>query len=193
MPSADSNINIGTPELKSSKSKHYTDIQSIAVVVYTQTAIINGFISCRSTQRLLDAMNTGNICKEGKHVSPNFIQISDLDISTPDIPTKHLETVFVHKKNIMFIGEHLNTNYPSQQVNPNFRKKKPILTVINLGKQTFTGHMHVEMWEELRTAINTNEQFLPMTDIELEPALADGCNKLGFAAINREHIVYIGH
>ena len=170
-----------------------TDIQRISVVVYTNSAIINGFISCRNSQRLLDTMNKGTFCPKGKNINSDFIQIVDLDIIKPDASLKHLETVFIQKKNILFIGERIDTNCSLQKTAHSFREKKPIPTIIGLGEQVFTGHVHVEMWEEFRNAISTNDQFLPLTDIELNPPLPNGCKQLAFAAINRGHITYIGH
>jgi hypothetical protein len=191
--SSGSNMVKATIKSMSSQSQPDADIQRISVVVYTNSAIINGSISCRNSQRLLDTMNKGTVCPKGKNINSDFIQIVDLDIIKPGASLKHLETVFIQKKNILFIGERTDTNCSLQTSAHSFRKKKPIHTIIGLGEQIFTGHVHVEMWEELRNAINTNDQFLPMTDIELNLPLPNCCKQLAFAAINREHITYIGH
>ncbi len=72
------------------------------------------------------------------------------------------------------------------------REKKPIRTEIELPQVILKGAIYAETWQDLPGALHRNELFLPLTEVELDVKLADGINHFDFAAVNRDHIVFIG-
>ncbi|AKG53718.1 hypothetical protein DGWBC_1063 [Dehalogenimonas sp. WBC-2] len=72
------------------------------------------------------------------------------------------------------------------------RRKKPLQATINLPHIVLTGNMHSEMWEEMQDALNHTDQFIPLTDVDFDPPLESGIDRLSFVAINKDHIIYVG-
>ena len=122
----------------------------------------------------------------------DFLPLFDLDFYSSGAPGRHLDTAYVRKNNILFIGE-LETDPPAPAagVYP-MRRKKPLQAVINLPQVSLTGNMYSEMWEELQDALNRSDQFIPLTGVSFSPPLPGGITRSSFVAVNKDHIVYVG-
>jgi hypothetical protein len=164
----------------------------VNVLIYTTNGVFAGTTLCQPQQRLLDALNKG-------FVSPNlqslteFLPLSNVVVITGTGDSQNMETAYIRKSNILFIGEQ-NTPTPSSPPSNVYpvRRKKCLEAVIHLPEFSLVGNIHSEMWEELQEALNRSDQFIPLTDVDFKPALPDGITNLPFVAVNKDHIVYVG-
>lgn len=167
------------------------NFRRVRVLIYTLNGIFIGSVFCNQQQRLLDALNKGFSVAKLK-LSTDFVPIFNVDYLTPDQPTRHMDTAYIRKTSIFFVGEYdgetvtkLSQFYP-------MRPKKLIQTTINLPDLSLTGNMHSEKWEELQEALNRTDQFIPVTGVEFNPPLETGTDQLEFVAVNKDHIIYVG-
>ncbi|PPD58876.1 hypothetical protein [Dehalogenimonas etheniformans] len=168
-----------------------TRFRSIKVFIYTTTGVFSGYTYCQYQQRLLDALNKGFMTSKLQSGS-DFLPLFDLDVYSPGIPARHMDTVYVRKNNVLMVGE---SDSPVSGTSANaypIRRKKTLQTVINLPQVSVKGNMYAEMWEELQDSLNRSDQFIPVTNVEIAPELPSGISRSSFVAVNKDHIVYVG-
>ena len=166
-------------------------LSRVKVLVLTVSGIFTGYTTYRRHQRLLDALNKGFFTPKIQSTS-DFMPLYDLDIHEPGNMVRHMDMVYLRKGSILFVGEQTNEPRPPSTLVYPMRKKKPIQAIINLPETSLKGNMHSEMWEELQDAINRNDQFIPLTDVDFSTPLLEGISHLSFVAVNKERIVYVG-
>ncbi|MGI2335541.1 MAG: DUF6812 domain-containing protein [Dehalogenimonas sp.] len=165
--------------------------RKIKILVYTTNGIFAGTTLCQPQQRLLDALNKG-FHSPSMQTLVDFISLSEVILfNSPEEP-RNMETAYIRKNNILFVGEQSPTSGPTQPNVYPTRHKKQLQAVINLPQLSLTGNMHSEMWEELQEALNRSDQFIPVTDVDFNPPLPTGIERLNFVAVNKDHIVYVG-
>ncbi|APV44317.1 hypothetical protein Dform_00976 [Dehalogenimonas formicexedens] len=165
--------------------------RSIKVFIYTTTGVFSGYTYCQYQQRLLDALNKGFVTSKLQSGS-DFLPLFDLDVFSPGIPTRHMDTVYIRKNNVLMVGE---TESPKSGTSASaypIRRKKTLETIINLPQTSVKGNMYAEMWEELQDSLNRSDQFIPVTDADIAPELPSGISHSSFVAVNKDHIVYVG-
>ncbi len=163
----------------------------VKVFIYTTTGLFSGYTYCQQQQRLLDALNKGFFTTK-LQPSNDFLPLFDLEVYSSGTPDRRMDTVYVRKISILFVGE-LDSESSACQANcyP-MRRKKTLQAVITLPQVNLTGNMHSEMWEELQDALNRSDQFIPVTDVDFNPPLLGGIVRSNFVAVNKDHIVYVG-
>ena len=169
-----------------------TTFQHIEVTVFTVNTQFNGYIVCKPHQRLLDILNAKS--NLNNILSHDFLEIRNVDIfgRGSQNPDRHLDIGYARRSNIIFVGERkCLDSYRIEKTHP-MREKKPIRTEIELPQVILKGAIYAETWQDLPGALHRNELFLPLTEVELDVKLADGINHFDFAAVNRDHIVFIG-
>ena len=165
--------------------------RSVKVFIYTTTGLFSGYTYCQYQQRLLDALNKGFVTSK-LQTGSDFLPLFNLDIISPGLNPRHMDTVYIRKSNVLLVGEReasssveIATAYP-------IRRKKTLPTVINLPQVSVSGNMYSELWEELQDSLNRSDQFIPLTDVDFAPPLPSGISRSKFVAVNKDHIVYVG-
>jgi len=168
-----------------------TRFRSVKVFIFTTSGLFSGYTYCQYQQRLLDALNKGFMTS--KLVSgSDFLPLFNLDIFSPGISPRHMDTVYIRKNNVLLVGES-DTSLPAGASNAYpIRRKKTLPTVINLPQVSLSGNMYSELWEELQDSLNRSDQFIPLTNVDIVPALPSGISCSNFVAVNKDHIVYVG-
>ena len=168
-----------------------TRFRSVKVFIYTTTGVFAGYTYCQYQQRLLDALNKGFTTSKLQSGS-DFLPLFNLDIFSPGSPTRHMDTVYIRKNNVLMVGESDTSPIAGVSNAYPIRRKKTLQTVINLPQVSVTGNMYAELWEELQDSLNRSDQFIPITDVEMVPELPSGISHSNFVAVNKDHIVYVG-
>ncbi len=167
--------------------------QRIDVTVFTLKAQFNGYIQCQSHQRMLDILNSNS--SRNSVLGTDFLEIRDVDVLEHNSPTpvRHLNVGYARRSNIVFVGERNCINSCRLELPYAMREKKPIPTEVELSSVSLKGALHAETWQDLTGALNRDERFLPMTEVSLGKPLVDGTDTFQFVAVNRDHIVFVGH
>jgi hypothetical protein len=175
------------------RKKEEPGSQRIDVTVFTLKAQFNGYIVCQSHQRMLDVLNSTS--NRDSVLGTDFLEISEVDVlehNSPN-PVRHLSVGYARRSNIVFVGERKCINSCRLELPYAMREKKPIPAEIELSCVLLKGSLHAEIWQDLAGALNRDERFLPMTGVSLAKSLVDGTDTFEFVAVNRDHIVFIGH
>lgn len=165
--------------------------RKVKVLIFTTNGIFSGFTLCQPQQRLLDALNKG-FYSPRMQAFADFLPLSEVVFFNSGNESRNMETAYIRKNNILFVGEQSTGAVTTQTKVYPMRRKKPLQAVINLPQLCLTGNMHSEMWEELQEALNRSDQFIPVTDVDFDPPLPTGIGHLNFVAVNKDHIVYVG-
>ena len=168
-----------------------TRFRSVRVFIYTTKGLFSGLTYCQHQQRLLDALNKGFLTSK-LQTGSDFLPLFDLEVYSSDTNVRHMDTVYIRKSNIFFVGES-DPNLPAGSSNAYpIRRKKTLQAVINLDQVSLTGSVHSELWEELQDSLNRSDQFIPVTNVTFEPSLPRGITRSNFLAVNKDHIIYVG-
>ena len=173
-----------------------TRLRPVEVVVCTTTGTFSGLTYRLDRQRLLDALNQG-LAPKGSSIGRDFLPLTQVEVCSPDGTTASLESTFVGKANILFVGERNKGQVsPSaeggDQRGTHWREKKPVATEVRVSSYVIVGNMHTEVWQELLEILDSEERFLPLTCVRISPALATGESEFDFVAINKARIDYLG-
>ncbi|AKG53571.1 hypothetical protein DGWBC_0908 [Dehalogenimonas sp. WBC-2] len=175
-----------------SKSTVDSKLRRVKALVFTVNGLFNGYALCQQNQRLLDALNKGFLTPK-LHVVGNYLALYDVDMYGSENVREHMDTVYLRKTNILFVGEQATKPEVISPPACTLRKKKRVKVVVSLPQVTLKGELYSEMWEELQDTINKNDQFIPITDVELSVPLPNGLSNLPFVAVNIDYIVYVGN
>ena len=173
-----------------------TRLRPVEVVVCTTTGTFSGRTYRLDRQRLLDALNQG-FSPKGSPIGRDFMPLTQVEVCSPDGSTASLESTFVGKANILFVGERTEgqaTSSPEggDQRGSRWREKKPVPTEVRVSSYVIVGNMHTEVWQELLEILDSEERFLPLTGVRITPALATGDSEFDFVAVNKARIDYLG-
>jgi len=173
-----------------------TRLRPVEVVVCTTTGTFSGRTYRLDRQRLLDALNQG-LAPKGSSIGRDFLPLTQVEVCSPDGTRASLESTFVGKANILFVGERSKGQVsPSaaggDQRGPHWREKKPVATEVRVSSYVIVGSMHTEAWQELLEILDSEERFLPLTGVRVTPAPAAGDAEFEFVAVNKARIDYLG-
>ena len=171
-------------------------LTQVEVVVCTADCIFAGYAYRLPDQRLLDAINKGFVA-QSMRVGKDFVPLTDVEVFFQDGRKTRLASTYIRKTNIIFVGEKNEKPHELPAIEDRSKlhlkkKKKPIVTEVHVPSYALTGKMHAEVWQELLDTIETDEGFLPMTNVKISPALISGESKFSFVAINKDQVIYIG-
>ncbi len=169
-----------------------TRLRPVEVVVCTTTGTFSGRTYRLDRQRLLDALNQG-LAPRGSSIGRDFLPLTQVEVCSPDGSKASLESTFVGKANIIFVGE--RGGQPADggdQRGSQWREKKPVPTEVRTSSYVIVGSMHTEVWQELLEILDSEERFLPLTGVRITPALATGDADFEFVAVNKARIDYLG-
>ncbi len=163
----------------------------VKVFIYTTSGLFSGYTYCQQQQRLLDALNKGFFTSRLQPYA-DFLPLFDLDVYSSGTPGRRMDTAYVRKSSILFVGELETETTACQTGCYPMRRKKTLQAVITLPQVVLTGNMHSEMWEELQDALNRSDQFIPVTDVDFDPPLPGSIVRSNFVAVNKDHIIFVG-
>ncbi|MBN1375301.1 MAG: hypothetical protein JXA01_04015 [Dehalococcoidia bacterium] len=170
------------------------------ILVCTGELIFIGAFKCNVSQRLIDALN------EGVRESPlskivDFLPLQDVVMYNVKGDKKKFGHIYLAKNNILFIAQ-LSSEVKGKKFSAYpYRIKQPVGVTIYTAQvyqaQVYTtpyilkGQIYVESWGQVADTIENKERFLPLTDVEVDPAPIGGDCQFDFVAINRERMISI--
>jgi hypothetical protein len=172
------------------------NLRQAKVVVCTTTATFAGYTYRLHQQRLSDALNKG-FTADSSHIGREFLPLIDVEIFLPDGRKEHMTSTYVRKVNILFVGEKSGGQPVMSDLKDKLgmyplRTTKPIGAEVYMPAYTLVGKMHGEMWHQLLDALNRDETFLPLTNVEISPEPATGESTFDFVAVNKDRVIYVG-
>jgi hypothetical protein len=185
-----------TAEISETRSsgdwKNDPRFRQVPVVVCTATRTFAGHAYRLQQQRLLDVLN-----KKALRVGRDFVPLTEVEVFFPDGRSVRRASTYIRKASILFVAERSQGQSESPDGGEKrsaslVRKKKPIGTEVHMPLHTLAGQMHGEMWQELLDTLDGEETFIPLTNVEISPALATGESRFDFVAVNKNQITYVG-
>ncbi len=171
-------------------------LRKVAVVVCTATCTFAGHAYRLDQQRLLDTLNKGFLTKSLR-VKRDFVPLTEVELFLPDGCSARRAATYIRKASILFVAERREA--PPEQPEAGekrspivMRRKRPIGTEVHMPLHVLAGEMHGELWQELLDTLHGEETFLPLTNVEISPALATGESWFSFVAVNKDQITYVG-
>ena len=170
-------------------------LKQVKVLVCTETCTLNGYIYCMKHQRLLDALNQSSITNS-LPIGKDFIALTDVELLSPGRARELMASICVRKSSILFVGE----KSEHEPKIPEFedktkmylaRTKNPVEVEIHMPLYTLTGRMHAEVWQQVLDVVDRADKFLPLTAVDIHPALDNEALTFDFMAVNRDKIIYV--
>jgi hypothetical protein len=180
------------PLIKPVRKADELNSQRIDVTVFTLKAQFEGHIMCQPHQRMLDVLNSA--ANRNNLLGNDFLEIRDVEIREHNSarPVRYLKVGYARRSNIVIVGERKCIDSCRPELPYAMRQKKPIPAEVELSSMSLKGSLHAEIWQDLTGALNRDERFLPMTDVSLNASPVDEQGKFEFAAVNRDHIIFVG-
>jgi hypothetical protein len=165
-----------------------------AVVAVTSSYTFNGYLNHASNERVLDVMNQGSVIDK-ERLPEDFLQLTEVKIISSDGQKKHKSpSCLVAKPNILFVAEKNiwpNCSQITTPPHPLYIPKKPVCVEILLPGIAMLAKVHICDWQQPMNVVNTMQNFLPLTMVELSSELSTGEVQFDFIAINRNQIVFM--
>ena len=167
-------------------------LRKVAVVVCTANRTFAGHTYRLQQQRLLDVLN-----KKALRVGRDFVPLTEVEVFFPDGRSVRRASTYIRKASILFVAERREEQSEppdggAKRSTGLVRRKKPIGTEVHMPLHTLVGQMHGDMWQELLDTLDGEETFIPLTNVEISPALATGEAGFDFVAVNKNQITYVG-
>ena len=147
-----------------------------------------------SRQRLLDILN--EVTAGGLYASAGFLSITEVTMRNPEQIETAAQFDCINKDNILFVkeaddnqaGEHGSKggHRPSTAA-----EKVPVKVKLYMPSYSLIGQMYCVKGQRLSDLLNTIDQFLPMTDVEVVSTLRNSRFAADFIALNKAQIVHV--
>ena len=170
-------------------------LKQVKVVVCTETCTFTGHTYCMSHQRLLDVLNQ-DFMSNSMPMGKDFMSLTDAEVSFPGREREFMASIYVRKAGILFVGEKSEHQPEKPEIEDKPRiylaKPKSSLEVeIHMPSYTLTGQIYGQALQKLLDVIDRADRFLPLTNVEIYPALDNTAWKFDFVAVNRDKIIYV--
>ncbi|MCX6006025.1 MAG: hypothetical protein NTZ34_02035 [Chloroflexi bacterium] len=170
------------------------------ILVCTGELIFIGLFKCNISQRLIDALNEG-VRESSLSKIVDFLPLQDVTMTNIGGNKKKFNHIYVAKNNIIFIAQ-VSTEVKGKKLSAYpYRSKQPVGVTIYTAQiyqaqvyaspYVLKGQIYVETWGQVADTLESKDRFIPLTDVEVDPALPGGDNQFDFIAINRERIISI--
>lgn len=170
------------------------------VLVCTSEMIFEGNFSCNISQRLIDALNEG-VRENQMSRLVNFLSMTDVTIWDVNGKVRKTERIYVAKNNVIFVAQKSSDAEDKRLSSYPYRKKLAAGVTIYAAQAIMSqkcavpyilkGQLYVETWGQVADTIETEDMFLPMTQVEIEPAPAGQGRTFDFVAVNKARIISI--
>jgi hypothetical protein len=144
-------------------------------------------------QRLLDALNGGFVAK-ALRMGKDFMPLTEVEAYSPIGKRATHPCIYIRKSNILFVAEKRDGSKGAVDGKRRahlLRRKMQTRTEIHMPPYVVQGNVHVDIWEELLDTIDRDQRFMPLTDVEVHPALSRGTSAFDFVAVNKDHVAYL--
>ncbi len=167
-------------------------LRRVAVVVCTANRTFAGHTYRLQQQRLLDVLN-----RKALRTGRDFVPLVDVEVFSPDGRSVRRASTYIRKASILLVAERSEGQPDEPDAGEKrratlMRRKKPLAAEIHMPLYTLAGQMHGEMWQELLDTLDGDDTFVPLTNVEISPALATGESKFSFVAVNKDQMTYVG-
>jgi hypothetical protein len=171
-------------------------LKQVKVVAFTETCTFTGITYCMKHQRLLDVLNQ-DFMPNSLPIGKDFMPITEVEVSFPSRKREIMASIYVRKASILFVGEKSEHQPETPKAEDRARNypgkaKSPIEAEIHMPLYTLTGRMHAPAWQKLLDAVERADNFIPMTNVQIHPALDNTALAFDFVAVNRDKITYVG-
>jgi hypothetical protein len=177
---------------RTSNWQQASNLRQIPVLVCTSSQIFTGYAYSVHKQRLLDALNEGFTVNNAK-LGVNFLPLSDVEVYLPDGTKGKMIFTYIRKSRILFVAERTQSEsqIPLAQTYPYSAKKKSVDVKVSLPSYTLVGKMHNDLYSLLVDTLERNDNFLPITNVEISPPVACDESKFDFVAVRADQVMYI--
>jgi len=174
----------------------------LQVWLYANDHIIEGTINCLPHQRFIDYLNSVYIFKT--RAAAKFILVNNANITLPDGANRTMKSLCLNRDSILFGGAMSSEATVARFIKDGQRtypvvKKITVTANLYVATKLYThaylisGQMHFAKSRSIIDILNSDQQFLPLTEVEISPPLfADQIpDMLDFVAVNKDIIIYI--
>lgn len=164
--------------------------------------IIEGTIYCLPHQRFIDYLNSTYIFKT--NAADQFIQVNDVSITLPDKTNRTMKYICLNKNSILFAGAISDETTVERFIKDGQRtypvvKKIAVSANLYVSTKLYThaylisGKMHFAKNQTMMDLLNSEQKFLPLTEVEISPPLFTDRipDNLDFVAVNKDIIIYL--
>ena len=162
-------------------------LKPVRVVVCMSNCTAVGYTYRVRHQRLLDTLNHGLVANLSR-IGHDFVPLTDVQMFFPAGEQQYLTSAHISKANILFVVEIGN----GQPETASTRKviKKHLAVKMRLQSYGLIGNMHATIWGQLVHTVESDERFLPLTNVDITPKLFEDQSRFAFVAINRHQVLY---
>jgi hypothetical protein len=174
---------VGSPE------RHVTKEQ-FKICVYTPTFIRSVYIFCLHKQRVLDLLN--GVLIGGLRVDTDFLPVTEATSHALNDTETTTQFTLINKANILFVSEIEQHGEPSKEASyklPPAVGKFLIMAKLHIPPYILFGQMHCAKGQRLSDLLNTNDMFLPITNVDIVPSSGIRQSAV-FVAVNKTQIIY---
>jgi hypothetical protein len=165
------------------------------VLVCTGTLAFTGTLSCDFSQRLIDALNEGMRTKTSAKVV-GFLPLVNVTMTGTRGDGQKFPSIYIAKNNIVFVAQVSGEGTEQPLRTYPFREKLPVVVMAYVARISgvqyrLDGRIYVDTWGQVIDTIESEARFIPLTQVEIEPALPGVGPRFDFVALNKEHIISI--
>jgi len=166
------------------------------VLVCTEALVFSGSVRCDFSQRLIDALNEG-VRAETRPRIRDFLPLTDVTVSDLKGGTTTVPRLHISKNNIIFVAQAKSATPGKPLTTYPFRQKLPVTVMAYAAGAAATpyrikGCIYIDTWGQITDTLETQERFMALTQVEIEPAMPGDQSHFDFVALNKERIVSIG-
>ena len=169
------------------------DLRRVDVVICTTAGIFVGHTYRTSRLRLLDSLNKG-FAARGTRIGLDYVPMTEVEMYPPEGGKQAMASVHIRKANVVFVAEKGGgqPDGDASKVGKVIVAKKPVEAKVCMAPYVLVGRLHSAAWAELVTSLHQEDTFVPLTKVEISPALPTGETQFDFVAVNKDQVVYVG-
>lgn len=165
------------------------------VLVCTGALSFTGTLRCDFSQRLIDALNEG-MRTETSEKMVRFLPLVNVTMMGTTGDEQDFPRIYIAKNSIVFVAQISDEGSERPLRTYPFKGKRPIaVTVYASGvpgvQYALNGRMYVETGSQVIDTIESDARFLPLTQVEIEPAPPRAGSRFDFVALNRDQVISI--
>lgn len=165
------------------------------VLVCTGELLFRGTLRAEFSQRLIDALNEG-VRTDASSKVVGFLPLMNVSMTGIKGSEKNFPRIYVAKNNIVFVARIPGGREEPPLRSYPFREKLPVNVMayaarVSDTQYTLGGRIYVETWGQVIDTVESESRFIPLTQVEIYPALPGAGSKFDFVALNKEHIISI--
>jgi len=165
------------------------------VLVCTGALSFTGTLKCDFGQRLVDALNEGMRTETSAKVV-NFLPLLNVTMTGAGGYKQKFPRIYVAKNNIVFVAQIADDRAEKPLRTYPFKEKLFMAVTVYAARVSdaqykLEGQIYVDTGGQVIDTIESEARFVPLTQVEIEPAPPGAGSRFGFVALNKEHILSI--